>query len=150
MPVYNLVPDRDRGGLAKAAPGSCTPPDNSVGSNEPPDSRAAPSCGFSARTIRDGLGPVIQLHARAVTSVLIARVLGTTLGRQVNDQTQMEGTFDFVLEYAPEPKSATDGTADAAPSLFTALREQLGLKLESARGPVDVLVVGRVTKPSEN
>lgn len=74
----------------------------------------------------------------------LARLLQPMLGRLVSDQTGLAGTFDIRLEFAPEQTAATfplapRAPADAAPrdgmSLFTALEEQLGLRLESRRGP---------------
>jgi uncharacterized protein (TIGR03435 family) len=146
MPVFNLVPDGKPANLVRTKEGTCAPFDTSAGANDPQDPQAKPFCGFSEHLVQNGNGPVTQLRARGVTTALLARVLGTTLDRQVNDETQIPGTFDFVLEYAPDNQPTVDGP----PSLFTAIREQLGLKLESARGPVDVFVVDNVQRPSEN
>jgi uncharacterized protein (TIGR03435 family) len=63
----------------------------------------------------------------------------------VLDQSGIKGEFDFRLEYA-----ADDSHLDAFPSLFTAIQEQLGLKLEAQKGPVETLVVDHVEKPSDN
>jgi uncharacterized protein (TIGR03435 family) len=60
------------------------------------------------------------------------------------DQTGLTGKYNFKLIYAPEMNDLT------GPSIFTALQEQLGLKLESQKGPADVLVIDSVQKPSEN
>jgi uncharacterized protein (TIGR03435 family) len=80
----------------------------------------------------------------------------------VIDKTGVNGTFDFHLEYTPdETLGRTPAGGDAAgqagalpdtsgPSIFTAVQEQLGLKLDSGSGPVDVLVIDRVERPSEN
>jgi uncharacterized protein (TIGR03435 family) len=72
--------------------------------------------------------------------------------RTVIDQTGLTGEFDFTMEWAiplpsVESQPTTDGTG---PSLGTALREQLGLKLESTKGPVDVLVIDHVEKPTSD
>src|SRR6188474_3264349 len=72
------------------------------------------------------------------------RELSVRVGRQVVDRTGLEGKWDFFVTFAPE------GSPDAdAPQLFTALQEQLGLKLESARAPVNVLVIDRVEHPTD-
>jgi uncharacterized protein (TIGR03435 family) len=71
------------------------------------------------------------------------------LERTVVDKTGLTGRFDIYLEYTPE-SSATPPADDAAPSIFTAVQEQLGLKLESGKGPVDLLVIDHVERPSEN
>jgi len=69
--------------------------------------------------------------------------------RKVIDKTGITTRFDGTLTWNPD-EAATTPTADAAPSIFIALTEQLGLKLESAKGPVEVLVIDSVQKPSEN
>jgi len=72
----------------------------------------------------------------------------------VIDRTGLTGTFDVHLKWAADPSTGAGGpgTADdpTGPSIFTALQEQLGLKLESAKGPVEVLVIDHVEKPSAN
>lgn len=71
------------------------------------------------------------------------------LGRPVVDKTGLDGVFDFELNWAPE--SSAEKNADAGPSIFAALQEQLGLRLEAQKGPVEVLVVDHVEKvPTEN
>ncbi len=79
--------------------------------------------------------------------------LSNEIGRQVIDKTGLSGNYDFKLTWtADEMRAAPDASApsDSGPSVFAAIQEQLGLKLESAKGPVDVLVVDHVEKPSEN
>ena len=63
-------------------------------------------------------------------------------GRVVIDRTGLTRIFDFELRWAQDPTDTT------RPSIFTALQEQLGLKLESTRGPVDVLVIDHVERPA--
>jgi uncharacterized protein (TIGR03435 family) len=70
------------------------------------------------------------------------------LDRPVVDQTGLVGRFDFVLSWTPDD-SNTD-PENPAPGLFTAVQEQLGLKLEPVKGPADVYVIDHVEKPSEN
>jgi uncharacterized protein (TIGR03435 family) len=67
----------------------------------------------------------------------------------VRDETGLKGDFAFTLDYT-RGMTESDAEAPSRPSLFTAVREQLGLKLESAKGPVEVLVIDHVEKPSEN
>jgi uncharacterized protein (TIGR03435 family) len=74
------------------------------------------------------------------------------LDRPVIDRTQLNGMFDIHLAFRPDlaaPQDASAGPDDTGPSIFTALRE-LGLKLSPGKGPVDVLVVDRISHPSEN
>jgi uncharacterized protein (TIGR03435 family) len=65
--------------------------------------------------------------------------------RPVLDRTGIPGEFDFRLEFAADDSRPEDG-----PSLFTAIQEQLGLKLESAKGPVSTLIIDHAEKPSAN
>src|ERR1051326_5094325 len=80
-----------------------------------------------------------------VTTMVLANSLSRIMGRLVIDNTGLKGTFDYQLVWAPPEQ-----TGSTAPSIFTALEEQLGLKLESSKGPVEVLVIDSVSKPSEN
>ncbi len=63
------------------------------------------------------------------------------------DRANLTGRWDFVLTYAPESQLRS-GEPTAAPDLFTALVEQLGLKLESTTGPVEMLIVERIERPT--
>jgi uncharacterized protein (TIGR03435 family) len=75
----------------------------------------------------------------------LAGVLGRPAGRPVVDQTGIAGTFDFSLTYT------TDDPADTGPSIFTALQEQLGLKLEPQKSQIEFLVVDHAERvPTEN
>jgi uncharacterized protein (TIGR03435 family) len=78
---------------------------------------------------------------------LFTSSLASLVHRTVIDKTGLEGNYDFSLKYSPDDISTPQ--ADS-PSLFTALQEQLGLKLQSAKGPVETLVVDSVEMPSEN
>ena len=92
---------------------------------------------------------------------MIANAMSDSVGRPVVDKTGLGGKFDWKLEWTPDagqlqPK-APGQTQEAAPapdlsgpSLFTALQEQLGLKLESQKGPAPILVIDKVEKPSAN
>ena len=84
---------------------------------------------------------------------LITNLLEGVVQRNVVDRTGLTGVFDIDLEFTPDqpqPRGAADAPlADLnGPSIFTAVREQLGLRLEPARGRVDVLVVDRAKKPT--
>lgn len=76
-----------------------------------------------------------------------AFTLSGEVGRIVVDKTGLAGKYDIILKWTPEEQQ---GSPDAGPSILTALQEQLGLKLESTKGPVDTFVVDSVEKPSEN
>ena len=86
---------------------------------------------------------------------LIGASLAGQAGRPVLDRTGLKGNFDFVIEWAPAPSGAalpgTDVQTDpSGPTFLEALKEQLGLKLESQTGPVDVLVIDHVEELSAN
>ena len=92
-----------------------------------------------------------------VTMDMLGQFLRQSVDRTIVDRTGLSGAFDFTLEFAPESgpgsqPSATGSASDpsAPPSIFTALEQQLGLKLESTKGPVDVLVIDHVEEPSPN
>jgi uncharacterized protein (TIGR03435 family) len=74
----------------------------------------------------------------------LAETLSNLTGRPVVNETGVDGPFDFQLEWAPE------GSGAEGASLFTALTEQLGLRLEAKKGPVKVFVIEKIEKPSEN
>lgn len=89
------------------------------------------------RQIRSSAAPVAQL----------ATMLSQALGRVVLDRTGLVGNYRFELNWAAEDAPPGD---TVLPGLFTAIREQLGLKLESAKAPVQVVVIDQVEKPSAN
>jgi uncharacterized protein (TIGR03435 family) len=75
----------------------------------------------------------------------VAMALSEQAGRPVIDKTGLSDAVDFVLEWSPE-----EGADTTRPSIFTAVQEQLGLKLEPRRMPVEVLVIDHVERPTEN
>jgi uncharacterized protein (TIGR03435 family) len=94
-----------------------------------------------------------QLVGRGLTPIQIATAMSrvTGVGRAVVDRTGLTGTFDINLRFTPEPPAGVNNQSVAssdAPSLFTALQEQLGLKLEPSRSPVEVLVIDSVERPT--
>ena len=89
-----------------------------------------------------------KFTGQRATMALVANMITCGLGTPVVDKSGLTGEFDLTLEWVPqEVADAPDGTG---PTMFTALQEQLGLKLESAKVPVDVLVIDRLEKPSGN
>ncbi len=106
-----------------------------------------------------------EVTGQGLPMTALAKLLTTQLGRTVVDKTGLTGKYDFKLQWTPDesegamfkgPGTGPQGTASppasdtSGPSIFTAIQEQLGLKLESQKGPVEVLVIDRVEKPSEN
>lgn len=119
--------------------------------------------------------PVLAEHQRLCSSMvnrrgsvdiaggtlsMLADSLGKVLGRPVIDKTGITGYFEIHLAFTPDDSAAAQSaTADSAtppsgvpdnPGIFQAIQEQLGLRLVSARGPVDVLVIDHIERPSEN
>ena len=99
------------------------------------------------------------LNASGIPISNLIPMLSRILGRTVIDKTGLTGKFDISMEFTPDEALAFQPPPDApkpppsdtaAPSLFTALQEQLGLKLESQKGPVEIFVVDSAEKPSEN
>lgn len=93
-----------------------------------------------------------ELTARGVTMDVLAGTLSRQgLGRVVLDNTGLTGRYDFKLSWAGISMAADANPADTSgPSIFTAASEQLGLRLESQKGPVPVLVVDHIEEPSPN
>ncbi len=86
-----------------------------------------------------------MLNGRGADMATLARVLRARLGRVVYDRTGIPGFFNFQVNFAPDDNVSSD-----APSIFTALQEQLGLKLETQKGPVEVILIDRAEKPGDN
>lgn len=114
----------------------------------PPPRNGPPPCSFG--------GPAGRLIGTGVSIKMFADVLSGNVGRLVVDRTELAGAFDFELNFDPASaaKAPPDAPAgplpadDSKPSIFTALQEQLGLKLESTRGAIDVLMIDRAERPT--
>jgi bla regulator protein BlaR1 len=102
-----------------------------------------------------------ELDGDGVQLEFLASTLSSQLGRPVLDRTGLTGHYTFKLQWTPDPGQSMGGPLPPGveappapdpngPSIFTAVQEQLGLRLESQKGPVDILVIDRVEKPSEN
>jgi bla regulator protein BlaR1 len=113
--------------------------------------------GEDERGMRMGRG---RVEAQSAPIAMLAIQLSQQLGRLVLDKTGLTGNYDFKLEWTPDLGQQQPGAKeiagtetappDSGPTIFTALQEQLGLKLESTKGPVEMLVIDRVEKPTEN
>lgn len=137
MPVYELVLARKDGKLGpKMIESQC--PVYDVDHPPPPQpSEAQKGCGGSSG------GPHMERAKGSQMAGLVA-ALASKLERTVIDKTGLKGKFDMTLDWS------ADQGADGGPTIFTALEEQLGLKLVSSKGPVEMLVVERAEKPTEN
>lgn len=141
LPVYKLKVLKQAAKLKPTPDGSCVPIDLKTVLQSPPPSNY---CG--RLSVTNGATTVFDGHGVTITE-FIARAF-RMLDRPVIDLTGLTRRFDIHLEFA-----TTDSldTGDAsAPSVFTAIQEQLGLKLSAATGPVEVHVIDRVERPSEN
>jgi len=131
----------------------------------PPDGRGAPPPGtpfsLGERPVcgdRMGFGQL--LAGGTPMSRLATQILSQLTGRVVVDKTGLTGAYDIDLKWTPTPDQLPSGPPPPGvelpaidpngPSLFTALQEQLGLKLDTERGPVEVLVVEKLVPPTEN
>lgn len=96
-----------------------------------------------------------QMGGRQSTMASLADLLSVQLDRPVKDMTELTGKYDFRLDFAPDETQQPRGMpaahsstpdAPAGPSVFAAIQDQLGLKLEAAKGPVELLVIDRAEK----
>jgi uncharacterized protein (TIGR03435 family) len=131
----------------RAAAAAASPPP--VGAPPPPPPPPPPgdrvTCGMNSRTgtIAGGAMPLDML----------AHSLARVVHRPVLNRTALDGNYDFTLEFRPDqapPGAAISDAAVERPSIFTALQEELGLKLEPAQGPVEFVVIDHVEHPTEN
>jgi len=110
-----------------------------------------------------GRGGTRSMSGQVTPMSFLVRVLSQSLGRPVLDKTGLTGMYDFKLEWTPDESdlqaaqgAAVNGQAPPAPAdpsgpnLLTAVQEQLGLKLESGKGPVESIVIEHVEKASDN
>jgi uncharacterized protein (TIGR03435 family) len=148
LPIYAIVMAKSDGSLGpqlRAPAIDCSTYDFR---NAP----APPPGGFCGG-IRGGPGTMM---GKGATMRQLALNLSPRLGRVVLDRTGLSGSFDLDLAWTPVgPADASangvpTASADAGPSIFTALQEQLGLKVESTKGPVDVLVIDHVQHPTSD
>jgi len=99
-----------------------------------------------------------KITGQAITTSRLAAQLGGWLRSPVVDKTGLTGKYDFTLQWSPDEGGGMTmqgagrptPSDDSGPSIFTALQEQLGLKLESTKGPVEIIVIDHIERPSEN
>jgi uncharacterized protein (TIGR03435 family) len=157
LPVYALV-------LAKGGPklndvhSSSNPDDPAAGptiSTAVGHPTAAPPGRATTFTAHDGEN---ALTAKSMSIPNLIDLLSGQLDRAILDRTTLKGAYDFTLQWAPEiaipygirGPDNTPPPDSTAPSIFTALQEQLGLRLELIKGPVDTVTIDHIEQPSEN
>jgi uncharacterized protein (TIGR03435 family) len=151
LTVLALMLNRNDGKLGPNLTESkgCIQPGNTAAQAETPAGTQQPTCG--PKTGGAGRLLLVGVPMQQFTSLL-----ALVLGRTVVDKTGLNGRYDIDLNYAPErqlpPGVEIPGTpADPnGASIFTAMREQLGLKLEQQRDQEEVLVIDHIERPSEN
>jgi bla regulator protein blaR1 len=151
LPVYELVVAKDGPKFKEAKPGDTYP--NGI---KGPDGQSHAGMMFMTREGFTAQGIPISNFVQHLTR---------QLGRNVVDKTGLTGKYDFTLKWTPDESQramfkgteggqpgtgATPTPESSGPSIFTAIQEELGLKLESQKGPVDIIVIDHVEKPSEN
>jgi len=147
-PIYALVIARSAsrtGSALKPAPLDC----HSRAETRPPGTRGLAYCGIDRLPGRS--------IGRSMPVGLLADTLSALVGRRVVDRTGLTGEYDWDLAWTPSPGEPVSPDPDAAaspppdgPSIFVAVQEQLGLRLEPDRAPLDVLVIDSVERPTSN
>jgi uncharacterized protein (TIGR03435 family) len=152
--VYTLTfarSDRKIGAGLREVPDACAAALKELAGAAPlPRRSGPPPCSFG--------GPPGRLIGTGVTIAMFASVLSGNAGRTVIDRTGLAGSFDIEMNFDPAsaaqaPPGAPPGPTpidDTQPSIVTALQEQLGLKLDPTRGPIDVLVIDQAERPTAN
>jgi len=150
-PIYALVlarPDRQLGADLHPSSTDCAAlaaDARARGTTPPPTVNGRVSCGMNTNSG--------YIEANAVTMAVFARRISTLAGRTVIDKTGLTGNFDITLRWAPDALPGADRPTtanDNGPTLFTAVQEQLGLKLDTQRSPVEFLVIESVEHPIED
>ena len=158
MPIYALMKARPDGKLGPNLSASTTDcaagmrGRRGAGSPPAPQPGEKPDCGFMIGAGRMNVGGMPMTN--------LAQALSPMVGRVVLDKTELAGNYDFQLTYSlegigsafpgggpPLVNGAPPQVDPNSPTIFTALQEQLGLKLDSQRGPVDVVVIDRAEQP---
>ena len=147
MPVFALVrarADRFGPGFRTAATVDCAANQRPGGPATPP---ASPQAEWPCSTVRFTPG---RLYIGGYPMAEVLRMLTPLVGRTIVDETGIAGLVYVRLEYQPQGRGAQppDPSADHRPDLFTALEEQVGVKLESRRAPVDMVVIDALERPT--
>jgi uncharacterized protein (TIGR03435 family) len=154
LPIYVLSVTRRDGKLGdriKQSGEECAPLPSLSGAPPPPPPPAGPA---NAAQQCPSILAAGNFTGRKLTIARMATTLSQFVNREIVDRTNLSGAFDFELRWLPDqpiPPGAPQWPVDTnAPSLFAALPEQLGLKLEPSRAPVEVLVIDGAERPTED
>lgn len=139
LPVYTLTLAKGGSKMQAFKEGDCIKYAPSTPASPSTATKPRDFCGFNILT--QG-----RWNASGITMQQVTSALADITNRPVIDKTGLSGLFDVHMEY-PEDELSPDS---AGPSIFTVIQSQLGLRLESTKGPVPVLVIDQVEKPSAN
>jgi uncharacterized protein (TIGR03435 family) len=159
LPVYDLKTARSDGRLGlqltRSSGADCASSPSPAGS--PSDPNALPRCG--SFVVMPGTAGMLHARGRFLTIDQLVKNLQTFVGRPVLDRTALSGAYSCDFDFkpgSPAPVPTGVGSIDARPSddsstyIYTALQEQLGLKLDAATGPVNVIVIDSAERPASN
>ncbi len=140
LPIYELVVGKDGAKLKEAGPDDARP-------NGLKDTHGQPLKFGFIKFLHPSEAVAQAMPMARLADLMSQPFLG--IGRPVVDKTGLTSTYDFTLKWTPDqiPNGASPND-DSGPSIFTAIQEQLGLKLVPAKGPVEVLVIDQIEKPS--
>ena len=161
VPLFDLVLAKGGSKLPPPREGSCRDADPQP---EPDGGRMAPPSRGGPRLSRcGGLDVMLESQGARMSGGKVpmrefVRILSGVLGRKVIDRTGLTGPFDITLDFVPDettpllpaPPPGAAPSDVLSPPILNALPEQLGLRLEAAKGPVEILVIDRVERPSAN
>jgi uncharacterized protein (TIGR03435 family) len=163
MPVLELVAAKSGLKLPRPQEGSCTPsptdaPTPVAGGRMQPPSAGPPPKPYCGNMVVRLAAEGAQMAGGQVRMAELARMLSMAMGRAVIDRTGYTDSFDAQVDFLPDqstsslppPPPGSPPLDNPKPSITTAIQEQLGLRLQSGKGPVDLLVVDRVERPSAN
>ena len=166
LPVFELVAAKGGLKIASMKDGGCVTlgPDSPPPPLSPPPAPMPNICGWLRRVILSPAPALVErIEAAGVSMLDLIGALSGDVDRNIVDRTGFKDKFSFRLDFAsglspsnfPGAPSGRDpegrlGIQSSEPSMFGAVKEQLGLELKSSKGPVDVLVVSHVERPSEN
>jgi uncharacterized protein (TIGR03435 family) len=150
LPVFNLVIDKGGSKLQPSAPETSTASSAAANPHDSPASAPVkPRNPGVSTSVNHDQGRMIATDA---TPFALTTMLGHQPeldGRAVIDKTRLTGKYDWTLEWHPLTMNSTDTDA-TGPSLFSALKDQLGLRLEPSKGPVQIVVVDAASTPTPN
>jgi uncharacterized protein (TIGR03435 family) len=163
LPAYVLTPAKRGLKLQPPKDGSCfafDPNSQALPTPPPPPPAAGTPVATPCGRVMFMISPSeVKLQGGKVAMPELVRMLSTILGRAVIDKTGFAGAFDVRLQFGVDSSIAgfpgfqgppIPAGDSAAPPIFVAMQEQLGIKMESGKSPVEVLIVDHVERPSEN